>query len=71
MEPLRAGPKGSKPEHLLPKEQGSHPQLPGDTHLTAQNRGPGPGEGMYPGDRIWLQIKALLQHRLSKNEGGC
>lgn len=64
------GPK-AEPEHLLPKEQGSHPQLPSDTRLTAQNQDPGQGEGEYPGDIIWLQIKALCQHRLSRNEGGC
>lgn len=40
LKPLQPRPKGSEPERLLPKEQGSHPQLLG-TPAPAQNQCPG------------------------------
>ena len=72
MEPMQAGPQGS----WAAAAQGARqPSLTNPWYgFTAQNQDPLPGWGAKrecPGDIIWLQIKALLQHRLSKKEGSC
>lgn len=64
--------QGSEPGLLLPNEQGSHPQLPCAPTSPHRTQDPGKeGKGRAQETKIWFQIKALLEHRLSKNEGSC